>query len=363
MAKAKLTRRASQLAQTGLKELPSNAAWVLSKALRPAVSGAAAATNVGSSVGGGTSDALASVAETADTATSGARRSGRAARQAVAKAVPGIGHDSVASLMQQADAAAEQARLKEARALSLAEDAKNSADEAERVARESDQLLSKVRDEAERTVTARVEEAEQRERLAAEAAARKTVDTTEAKVSARTRDRQQNAERAQLRAREAIQEANEALTRARDLAAHAAKAAKEVATQRSREADRLAAQARERAAAAERRATETSRMAMAATAAGPAKAPSARSSAGLTLTEQQYGALTKEQLLRLAAGLEVEGQSAMNKQDLIQAVGRAGGVSFNALTKEELLRVARHADQDVATSMTKSELIATVTAS
>jgi hypothetical protein len=102
---------------------------------------------------------------------------------------------------------------------------------------------------------------------------------------------------------------------------------------------------------------------MADTGAGTTKAPSARSSAGVTLSEDQYQALTKEQLLRLAGDFEVEGQYAMNKQELIHVLGRAGGVSLDALTKEELLRIARHADHDVATSMTKAELIATVTTS
>jgi hypothetical protein len=83
----------------------------------------------------------------------------------------------------------------------------------------------------------------------------------------------------------------------------------------------------------------------------------------VTLSGDQYEALTKEQLLRLAGDLEVEGQYAMNKQELIDALGRAGGVSLGSLTKEELLRVARHADYDVTTSMTKDELIATVTTS
>jgi hypothetical protein len=81
------------------------------------------------------------------------------------------------------------------------------------------------------------------------------------------------------------------------------------------------------------------------------------------LSADQYQALTKEQLVRLAGDLEVEGQYAMNKQELIDALSKAGGVSLGSLTKEELLRVARHADHDVTASMTKGELIAAVTTS
>ena len=166
-----------------------------------------------------------------------------------------------------------------------------------------------------------------------------------------------------MRAREAIQEANEALTRARDLASQAAKAAKEIAAQRSREADRLSARAREQAAAADRRVTEASRMKMAGADASSPKAPPPDARAEVTLREGHYQALTKEQLLRLAGEFELEGEYAMNKQELIEALGREGGVPLGALSKEELLRVARRADCDVVTSMTKDDLIGAVTAS
>ena len=154
---AKPASRISRATRTGLTELPGNAAWLLSKALGPAISSAAGASSAASSVGDTMSEAASSVAGTAGAATSGVRRKAKAARQSVVEAVPGIGHDSVASLMQQADAAAERAREEEARALDLAQEAKDSADEAERVARESDQFVQEVRREAERKVAVRVE--------------------------------------------------------------------------------------------------------------------------------------------------------------------------------------------------------------
>src|SRR5512132_4615870 len=114
---AKTASRISRATRTGLTELPGNAAWLLSKALGPAISTAAGASSAASSVGDTMSEAAASVAGTAGAATSAVRRKAKAARKSVVGAVPGIGHDSVASLMQQADTAAERAREEEARAL------------------------------------------------------------------------------------------------------------------------------------------------------------------------------------------------------------------------------------------------------
>jgi hypothetical protein len=83
--------------------------------------------------------------------------------------------------------------------------------------------------------------------------------------------------------------------------------------------------------------------------------------ADVTLQDSQYlEALTKEQLLRLTEALELEGQSAMSKQELIEAIVRDGGVPISALSKEELLRIARSTGSDVGGSMTKAELIAAI---
>ena len=66
--------------------------------------------------------------------------------------------------------------------------------------------------------------------------------------------------------------------------------------------------------------------------------------ANVTLHEGRYlDALTKEQLLHLTGDSELEGQSAMSKHELIDAVTREGGVPIGTLSKEELLRVARSA--------------------
>src|SRR5580693_5769247 len=70
MGNAKPVRRMSSAARTGLKELPANAAWVLSKALAPAVSAKTGASKATSSVGDTVSETASSVAGTAGAATS-----------------------------------------------------------------------------------------------------------------------------------------------------------------------------------------------------------------------------------------------------------------------------------------------------
>ena len=99
MAKTKATRRLSHAARTGLRELPANAAWVLSKAIKPVAQGASqAADNV--------SDMSSAAADTVGSAATVARRKTVDARRSVADVVPGLGRDSVTSLMRQADSAA-----------------------------------------------------------------------------------------------------------------------------------------------------------------------------------------------------------------------------------------------------------------
>jgi hypothetical protein len=108
MGKASPARRPSRLIRNGLRDLPDNAAWLLSKALKPVTLAAA----------GDVSGAASSTAEAAGAAKSSVRQKAKAARRSVAGAVPLIGHDSVAALMREADAAAERAHDQEARALS-----------------------------------------------------------------------------------------------------------------------------------------------------------------------------------------------------------------------------------------------------
>ena len=160
MAKSAPVRKLSQAVGTGVADLPSNAAWLLSKALKSGRGPAEAAAQAASSVAGGVSDkataaaetagsatsaaretagsATSAARETAGSATSAARKNARAAGRAVTQVMPAMGQDSVADLMERADNAADHAGQHEARALELAEEARDRAQEAARVAREAD---------------------------------------------------------------------------------------------------------------------------------------------------------------------------------------------------------------------------------
>jgi hypothetical protein len=50
----------------------------------------------------------------------------------------------------------------------------------------------------------------------------------------------------------------------------------------------------------------------------------------------------------------------MTKQDLVEAVVRAGGVPLDRLNRDELLRLGRGGGAELRTSMTKPELIAAI---
>ena len=380
MAKVKSSHRLTNLAGTGVRELPANAAWLLSKVLKPAVSASSgasgAATSVVGSVSETVSDTASSAAETAGAVTAGMRRKTRAAGRSVRAAVPGLDDNSIDSLLRQADEAAEEAREKETRALALAQEAKDRADDAERTAREMDEHVRQVDSDA----RAQAEEHLERVRLAEEAERRKALDQAEEEAAARTREKEQEAERAQERARQAIQEANRAVAEARKLAGQASKAAQQVASQATQEADRLAALAHE-PVAARRQVAQAARRG-AGRRPPPAGQRGARTSGrpserrsrvrgaqpgngnGATLrTVDQVDRLTKAELIRLAGQLDVADSSTMNKQDLVRAVVRVGGVPLDRLNKDELLRLGRGTGAELQTSMTKPELIAAISTS
>ena len=80
-------------------------------------------------------------------------------------------------------------------------------------------------------------------------------------------------------------------------------------------------------------------------------------------TSGQVGRLTRAELDRLAGALDVADASTMSKQDLVEAIVRAGGVPLDRLNKAELLRLGRGTGADLRGSMTKPELIAVISTS
>src|SRR3954462_10542531 len=111
MARTRTSSRLSQAAVLGLRELPTNTAWLIGKALQPANPDERGATNLGTRVAA----AAQSAADSAATSVAEAGRKVSGAGRLVADAVP-AGHESVSRLMQRADEAAEQAQELEGKA-------------------------------------------------------------------------------------------------------------------------------------------------------------------------------------------------------------------------------------------------------
>jgi hypothetical protein len=135
----------STKAKTGLRDLPSNAAWVLSKALQPAKpafedisEGASAATDsvgagaarVGRTTSQGISQAASAAGDTFGAGASKVRAGTSRARDSVVDNLPLLGGDNLESLIRQADQASEEAKVAEERAVVAAEEPKAAGEEA-----------------------------------------------------------------------------------------------------------------------------------------------------------------------------------------------------------------------------------------
>jgi hypothetical protein len=75
-----------------------------------------------------------------------------------------------------------------------------------------------------------------------------------------------------------------------------------------------------------------------------------------TAAREDLDALTKQELLRLAENVELDGRSAMNKPDLLDALSKQR-LPWESLTKQDLLTIGEEKGAEVRSSMTKSELI------
>ena len=150
MAKKSSPNRVAQAARTGLRELPSNAAWLLPRrSVRQRAEPPSSSTRCRTPRHRAPRPLV--------------RRQGRVRRRAadagrsVADAMPGLHRDAVSDLMHEADDAAEQARLGETEAVRLAQRAKDDADQAARIANDGDRDVQRARKDAEDRVRARVE--------------------------------------------------------------------------------------------------------------------------------------------------------------------------------------------------------------
>jgi colicin import membrane protein len=289
----------SEQARTGLSELPSNAAWFLSRALPPV-------------------EAAGSAAESA---ASGTRERARKVGASVLDAAP-IGGDSVETRIKRARAAAERAREAEEQALEAARVSKERSDHARRVAERGRVRLTEVKRETSRRVEQRIaearrdaDEAVKREREAAQADADEQLRNAHAEVAAETEDAQDDAEAAQEWAKELVEEATRRLAEARRLADESTEAARAAADEAHRQAQQLVHEAEQQANDAE-----------AQTAVAEGVRERSKTTAKRTVRELTDGSLesrNKAELLDLAATIDIEGRTQMTKAELVDAIAKA----------------------------------------
>jgi hypothetical protein len=328
---------------TGVKDLPANAAWLAGRARQSPAKGRDGATEAVSTVGSSVGSALVQ------------------AGRAIADHVPFAGNDSsVDALIDGARTAAEQAREAEARAVALAHEARQAAEEAKRsidaaqerarqaeadakaqaadrvdkVKAETSAHVAVVKSEADERVQEARRQADERladERRDAKQQADEAAAAAKATAEDETRRWRHDAQEASDRAQEAVTEAHQAAARARELADQAARVALDAAATAGREAERLAAEAgdvRTQVAAYEP-ATGGKGQASAgpsirkptpprSTGRRPSHRSARRSPASMPLNGQ-----SKTDLLRLAAELDIDGRTTMSKPQLVNAIKKA----------------------------------------
>lgn len=286
----------AQRVATGVKDLPGNTAWVISKALPRPVEKAAGQ----------------------------AKDSTRRMSAAVKDAVP-AGSDSVETRLKRAREATDRAQHAEEEALAHAATAKSLADEARSAAEDARQQLRAVKSETAQDVKHQIAEAQRKadeEVAAAEAEARERADGKVAKVTEDVNERvvqaRERAEAAQEEARTRITDATAQMAQARRLADEAAEAARAAAAEAQQRADALSAEAQRQAGARTNGVAEAEKV----------QQKVARTAAKTTnrlRTRQVNGdpkAMTKNELMDLAVSLGVDGRRSMNKKQLVAAVNR-----------------------------------------
>ncbi|HCB07698.1 MAG TPA: hypothetical protein PLZ93_09285 [Nocardioides sp.] len=304
-------RRLTRSVGQGVKELPSNAAWLVSKA---------AGHRGPASVTHGMTHGLA------DTA--------RQAGVAVVDALP-VGGDSIELRMQRARAAVADAQQAEDAAIQESIEAEHQAQEAERVAERCRAYVRDVESEQHESVEQCVEQA-RREADARIEATRRDAEAEAARVTAEARSEadatasraRDEADQAHARATERLEAAREKLEEARRLAEEAMRATKEAADEAYRQAQQVAADAEADARAADQRLAEAEgvRNEAAERQGDVAQHLNGSGPGGL-------GAMNKQQLLDLAATRGLEGRSTMTKAQLVKALDRRSTSSRKAGAK------------------------------
>ena len=311
-------RRLTKALGDGVKELPNNATWLLSKAV---------STHDEGSNGTRTPSAT------------GLLDMARSAGATVMDALPG--GDSIELRLQRARAAVAEAQEAEERAVQESLEAEREAQEAEQVAERCRDYVRDIEAEQERAVDARVDEARREAearideaRREAQAEAEQVVDRARQEAEGRAEEARQDAEAAHERARGRLEAARDKLVEARQLSEEAIEATRAAAEEAHRQSLQVAADAERMARSAEERVTEAE-----------AVRASTSSTAG-ELTRQLNGvgsssnlkSMTKQELLDLAAAQDVEGRSAMTKDQLVTALNRAARKAGNTTKKASASR-------------------------
>ena len=222
---------------TGLRDMPSNAAWLLSRALKPAEA----------------------VGDAAESATAAARDRGREVTAAVLDATP-VGGDSVDVRMRRARESAERAREAEEQAVEAAQESKERSDHARRVSERGRARMTEV--DRETTPAGQAARRRGREGRQRGGAARPPGGRGGGRGAAPGhpgRDRRRARRRAARRRRgprareELVADATAKLAEARRLAEEATQAARAAAEKAHRQAQELADEAEQQAGDAEAR--------------------------------------------------------------------------------------------------------------
>lgn len=297
----------SDRARTGLKELPANTSWLISRVLQPIENGSSAAESAGSATRDRTRRFTASVLDSAP-----------------------VG-DSVETRMKRARSAAERAQQAEEEALQAARESKQRSDYARQVNEQARAHVAEVKKQTNRAAEQRVaearrtaDEAVERERAAARADADDELQKTQAAAAEDTETSRRHAEASEERAKELVAEATHRLAEARKLADEATEAARAAAEEAHRQAQQLADDAHQQAQSADERvaAAERVRAGAAATAKETVREIDKDDKADGSLD-----ARNKAELLDLAATIDVEGRTKMSKAELVRAISKASTTS------------------------------------
>jgi colicin import membrane protein len=292
----------SERARTGLREMPSNAAWLLSRAIKPAES----------------------LGDAAESTASGARDRRRRVSAALIDSLP-VGGDSVDVRMKRAREAAERAREAEEQAVEASEEARERSEEAREVSESGHAHLADLQRATERQVKQRVAEAQKaadeavrREREEAEADAEEELQEAQAEIDEQVQEAEHEAEEAQERADELIAEATEKLAEARQLAGEATEAARAAAEEAHRQARELADEAEQQAGQADAQIEAAERLRERSEARAKSTTQELKRAANGNL--ESYN---KPELLDLASSIGIEGRTNMTKAELVDAIGKA----------------------------------------